>query len=207
MEVKKRNVKGLRAHLTLPAGKSMAHEGDFINFYCGLGPFECGISTKQSDFFAGGWHWFVNAAPESNEPVDMKAPVQYQDGDTIDISLMIDSRDQNRIKFMVNGVIVYRSKMSYSGQKNVRLVIACAQATPESDRPLAPWGIFHSPVVATQMQYKNCLNIWRNVNRINSTCTNFRLPGPELVSSKDCPQPEVYSVSPFAKNTISAWLE
>ncbi|MGI6066297.1 MAG: hypothetical protein ACOYI2_07380 [Bacillota bacterium] len=206
MEVKKRNVKGLRALLTLPAVKSLAHEGDFINFYGGLGPFECGISTKKSDFFAGGWHWFVNATPESNEPINMKAPVQYQDGDTIEISLMIDRGDQNRIKFLVNGVLVHRSKMSYPGQKNARLVFASAQATSESERPLAPWGIFHSPVVATRMQYKNRLHIWRNINQKNSTCRNFRLPGPELVTSKDCPQPEVYSVSPFDQNTISAWL-
>lgn len=201
-----KNAKGFSALITLPCSKSFGHEGDFINFYCGLGPFECGISTKRNAAFSGKWHWFANALAASGEPVNMLAPVQYKDGEEVEICLMIDETADNKIKFKVNRRTVHTSKFSYSGQANSRLIIACAQATSDGDRPLAPWGIFHKEVTAAQIKYKNGFNTWRGITLKNASCDLWRLPGPEDVPAEEFPEPQLYQVSPFCDSTVSAWI-
>lgn len=200
------NSRGCRTVLSLPRNKSMAHDGDFINFYCGLGPFECGISTKRNPFFSERWHWFANALPESGEPINMKAPPVFKDGDTIKIALFVDENCGGKIKFLVNGRMVHISRYSYKGQNNARLVLACAQATRSTEHPLAPWGIYHDWVIASQVEYKNAFHVWREISAQKTTVDVFRLPGPKQVPDAACPKPSLYTITPLADGTIAAML-
>ena len=93
--------RGFQAKITLPVYKDLTNKYVYAYFavYCGLGNFECGISTK-SDFIQNDvikWHWFVHS-PDGNYD---SGNMLYSDSSTVHISL--EANTNNKIVFKVNG--------------------------------------------------------------------------------------------------------
>lgn len=170
--------RGFQTQLTLPSYKDWGGYGSaFINFYCGLGPLECGISTTPA--FGGKWHWFVNGA--SNAP---SGPYEYNDSAVVTILLALDeglapNGVRNTIVFKVNGVEKYRTPTGYStpfsDAQKARLILATAQSRDVTP-PLAPWAVTHYQVTAAQMKLKTATNVWADVTTANVGYSRFHWP-------------------------------
>ena len=82
--------KGFKAKIQLPSSKTLTGPYDYINFYCGLESYECGISCKD----ASGWKengvlkWRAFANGESDPTYHGKL---FNDGDIVTISLAVFS--------------------------------------------------------------------------------------------------------------------
>lgn len=79
---------GFQARVTLPSSKSLPQGGSYINTYCGMAGFECGVSVKYAPEFKDSrtgtyqWHWFANG-PEGLHDGPM---CEYRDGDSVHIA-------------------------------------------------------------------------------------------------------------------------
>ncbi len=155
--------KGFQAVIRLPIYKDLPCEWDYINYYCGLGNFECGVSTaNRAEFKQKGelkWHWFTNT-PDGQSSGD----TLFADGTTIPICLERDANDQ--VVFQVFGATVYTSLKTfkeYNSQDNpARLILAASQSSPITD-PLLPWRIRQFQVVASSMKYKDSSGVWQDM--------------------------------------------
>lgn len=165
--------RGFQTQLTLPSATTMTDGGSYINFYCGLAGFECGISKPGGQTK---WHWFVNNANgETNPP---SQPFIYSDGSNVTIKLYIDDTT-SKINFAVNGAIVHTSTNTYSSASDARLIIAACSTSwvPTAvPSPLPAWNVWHNQVVGASMKYKNATNAWINVTSSNSTATPSHTP-------------------------------
>lgn len=162
--------RGFRATVVLPSKKTNNNPGDFINFYCALAGFECGLSTKAPEPL---WGWFVNA-PGTYK--DTTLVPQYSNGTTKTIALYIGSDEYMR--FDVDGVNKFTSGSKYNtvagGQPNnsARFVVGAAQVVNSTSNPneyTAPWRIYHEQVFVDNMQYLDSGNVWQSINSRNST--------------------------------------
>ncbi|AGL03309.1 hypothetical protein [Desulfoscipio gibsoniae] len=153
--------KGFQAKITLPSGspaKTLPRIWDYINFYVGIGMYECGLSCRdQNDWKQNGvlkWRVFANG-----EGSTIYGSL-YADGTTVKISIERDSQD--KVVFKVNDS-VFRTfantlpSGSYSNE--ARLIIASYQDTGVAI-PLATWSVKHNQVFASEMKYKNSANTW-----------------------------------------------
>lgn len=155
--------KGFQAVIRLPIYKELPCEWDYINYYCGLGNFECGVSTaNREEFKQKGelrWHWFTNT-PDGQTCGDLL----YEDGMTIHICLERDATDH--VVFQVSNRTVYTSLqtyLEYKGQDNpARLILAASQSSSITD-PLPPWRIKQFQVVASSMKYKDDVGTWQDM--------------------------------------------
>ncbi|OBZ16339.1 hypothetical protein A8L34_27050 [Bacillus sp. FJAT-27264] len=159
VKIKTDNVsdKGFKATLQLPSSKTLPGSYDYINFYVGLGTYECGISCKdQPDWKENGvlkWRAFANG--ESNTSY---GPNKYSDGAIVTISL--ERNAQNKVEFRVNNSLVKTFDKALTSYTNsARLILAAYQATGATP-PLAPWNVKHNQVRAYEMKYKNSSDTW-----------------------------------------------
>lgn len=149
--------KGFKAKIQLPSSKTLTGPYDYINFYCGLESYECGISCKD----ASGWKengvlkWRAFANGESDPTYHGKL---FNDGDIVTISL--EKNAQNLMEFRVNDSLVRTFKKPLTSVTNsARLVLAAYQATGYTP-PLKPFNVKHNQVRAYEMKYKNSSNNW-----------------------------------------------
>lgn len=150
------NDKGFKAKLTLPSSKTLPREWDYINFYVGIGPYECGMSCRnQADWKENGvlkWRAFANG-----EGVVTYGNL-YADGATVTIS--IERNAQNKIEFRVNDVVMKTFNNTVTSVTNsARLIFASYQSTGYTP-PLDPWDVEHYQVRAYEMKYKNSSDTW-----------------------------------------------
>lgn len=160
VKIKTNNVsdKGFKATLQLPSSKTLSGEWDFINFYVGIGTYECGISCRdKSDWRENGvlkWRSFANG--EGQKPT--YGSDKFSDGSIVTIS--IERNDKNIVEFKVNGDTVKKFNNPLINYENsARLILAACQATGTTP-PLAPWKIKHNQVRAYDMKYKNSSGNW-----------------------------------------------
>lgn len=158
VKIKTNNVsdKGFKAKLQLPSSKTLTGPYDYINFYCGLESYECGISVKDnSDWKENGvlkWRAFANG--EGGTTYGPK----FSDGATVTISL--EKNAQNKMEFRVNDSLVKTfEKPLTTVQNSARLILAAYQATGYTP-PLKPFNVKHNQVRAYEMKYKNSSNNW-----------------------------------------------
>lgn len=159
VKIKTDNVsdKGFKAKLTLPSSKTLPNEWDYINFYVGIGTYECGISCRdQSPWRENGvlkWRAFANGEGDTDY-----GPNKYSDGQTVEIS--IERNAQNLVEFKVNNSLIKRFNNPLTSYLNsARLILASYQATSTTP-PLAPWRVKHHQVRAYEMKYKNSSGNW-----------------------------------------------
>ena len=148
--------KGFKAKLTLPSSKTLVREWDYINFYVGIGGYECGISCRnQPDWKQNGvLKWRVFANGEGGTTYGNL----YADGATVTIS--IEKNAQNKIDFKVNDVVVKAfSTTNPTIENSARLIFASSQSTGYTP-PLVAWDVLHDQVRAYEMKYKNSSDTW-----------------------------------------------
>lgn len=142
------NYRGSQCRITLPTQKQL-YDWDYINFYCGIAGWECGISTRP--FTTGGeWRIFVNG-PEGLKPFDN---LRFSDGDSLTLKLYIDD-SSNKIVFRVNDDPIFTSRNTYSGGQG-RIVLAGYQAT-END---ISWRVKHNLTIVQNIFLKNANKVW-----------------------------------------------
>lgn len=176
VKVKTNNVndKGFKATLQLPSSKTLPGIYDYINFYVGIGTYECGISCKDnSDWRENGvlkWRAFMNG-----ESSTTYGPNKYSDGGIVTIS--IERNDQNIVEFRVNGVKISNFTKPLTNYENsARLILAAYQATGTTP-PLAPWKVKHHQVRAYEMKYKNSSGNWVAFTNGSNVTTEEWPPG------------------------------
>lgn len=170
------SAKGFKTDLLLPSSKTTPSGANFINFYVGLGGYECGISTRGSE---SGWHWFVNSNYGDDES---GTEGEFSNSESVNISLQIlqYSGTIYRMKFYVNGV------HKFSGTENLtsstsytdgRIIIASLENVysyiPD---PLPDFNVRHNQVKTYNTKYKNTAGNWVNVNSGNCTPDIFHNP-------------------------------
>lgn len=158
VKIKTNNVsdKGFKATLQLPSSKTLPGAWDYINFYVGIGTYECGISCRdQPDWKENGvlkWRAFANG--EGGTTYGLK----YSDSGIV--TILIERNKENIVEFSVNGTVISNFKKPLTSYENsARLVLAAYQATGTTP-PLAPWKVKHNQVRAYEMKYKNSSNNW-----------------------------------------------
>jgi hypothetical protein len=157
------STRGMQATITLPNTKSFYGGYDFINFYMGIGEFECGISTKSS-VEDGSWHWFVN----SSSGVWKEGEWNIKDGDKVNIKLCLDDIT-NEVMFLVNGSKVYQdNRVNGLSFNNTRMVVGSAQQSTGITEPLREWKVFHSQLFVENLMYKNTSKQWIPCNHENT---------------------------------------
>ncbi len=185
------NATGVSADITLPSGITVP--SGYINFYVGLGEYECGLSTIGNK-----WGWFANSTTNQKEGGKYDL---YDHGETHNISLQLlqDSGSNYKLKFYIDGVHKHSSFITYSSTakfNNARLVIACAQGTASS--PLPAFNIRHNQVTIKNMKYRTGTSTWTNVNSNN--CNPQIWHTPENVTT---PAPVDYTVN---KNSFDSGI-
>lgn len=155
-------VKGIRVALALPRTTTLPNGGDYINFYCGLDNYECGISTANRPEFSGRWRWFVHNPLEWS--TFSHGTPSYLNGETMDLQLFIDKTRDDRVIFQVNGVTQYVSLWRWSSPLEARFVFAAAQATG-ARRPLQRWEINHDWASVHDLQLLDELGTWQRADR------------------------------------------
>ncbi|WP_347487745.1 hypothetical protein ABDB91_10975 [Desulfoscipio sp. XC116] len=134
--------KGFQAKITLPSGspaKTLPLIWDYINFYVGIGTYECGLSCKDQD----GWkqNGVLKWRVFSNGEGVPKYGSLYADGTTVKISIERDSQDKVVFKVNDSPVRTFNNTLpsgSYSNE--ARLIIASYQSTGVAV-PLAIWSV------------------------------------------------------------------
>lgn len=142
------NYRGSQCRITLPTQKEL-YDWDYINFYCGVAGWECGISTRPVTT-EGAWRVFVNG-PEGLTPFDN---LRFSDGDSLTLKLYIDD-DLDKIVFRVNDDAIFTSKQTYSGGIG-RVVLAGYQSTPNT----IPWRVKHNLTTVQNIYLKNANKVW-----------------------------------------------
>ena len=177
------NATGVSADITLPS--SMTVPAGYINFYVGIGEYECGLSTIGNK-----WGWFANSVSNGKEAgvYDL-----YANGTkhNISLQLMQDSGNIYRLKFYVDGQHKHSSKLSFNSASkfnNARLVIACSQGNASS--PLPPFNIRQNQVTIQNLQYRTGTGSWTKLT--SSNCNPEIWHTPEGVTT---PAPVDYTVN------------
>ncbi|AET59437.1 hypothetical protein HPL003_13430 [Paenibacillus terrae HPL-003] len=174
---------GFQARVALPSSKSLPQGGSYINTYCGMAGFECGVSVKYApDFYDSRtgtyqWHWFANG-PEGPFDGPMK---QYRDGDSVHIKLV--RLDDGHVQFIVNGTEKFTSAKTY-GASSYRTDDTCAryiigtEITRWDARPssLPKWNLSFSRLQISEMMFKNAGGSWINVNSGNAVANLAHTP-------------------------------
>lgn len=174
---------GFQARVALPSSKSLPQGGSYINTYCGMAGFECGVSVKYApEFFDSKtgtyqWHWFANG-PEGqhNGPYN-----QFRDGDSAHIKLL--RLDNGKVQFIVNGNPEFTSTKTY-GESTYRTDETCAryiigsEITRYSTLPssLPKWNLPFSRLQISEMMFKNSDGSWINVNSGNAVANLAHTP-------------------------------
>ena len=166
------STRGFQAKLTLPSSVTLPGTGDYINFYCGFGPWECGLSiANRSDCLTPSgqmkWRWFANT-PDGVTNSSAKN-IFFENSDTVKICLECNS--SNKVVFSVNDVAVYTSAKAFADYKKdmsnpSRLILAASQEGLST--PLPAWRVWHNQVVANSMMYKNKSNSWVRMTNGNN---------------------------------------
>lgn len=172
---------GFQAYVTLPSTKNLP--SGYINMYCGVAGFECGVSSAADSRFYDSttktykWHWFVNG-PEVENGMPY---TQFKDGDRIHLKLVLG--DDSRIRFYVNFNLVYTSKNTYTTSadplKAARFIFGTLQNQYNGAAPstLPPWTLSFSKIVAEQMMFKAPgAGDWTLVNSANTTAIPVHTP-------------------------------
>jgi hypothetical protein len=184
--------RGIQTTLTLPSYVELTNPENYINFYCGLGNYECGISIRAGE---PGWHWFVNGP----EGPDGGIFGEFHNGDVINIKLTLDDKT-NQMVFLVNGDEKARSHRTYVNQDNARVVLASCTHTYNDDTDpvpsyMPPWDVYHYQVVASNLQYKDANENWHYITSLSQLVDTSSTPRidhwPEGVP---CPNPQDYTV-------------
>lgn len=163
--------RGFQAKLTLPSSTTMLGGSNYINFYCGVAGWECGISKPAGQT---NWHWFVNNANGETNPASQ--PFNYPNGSQVTIKLYLDDTT-NKARFDVNGVNVFESQNTYSGSNDARLIFGACQTTYTTLPPTLPaWQISHTQVKAENMMFKNSSKTWVAVTGTNAAASAFHTP-------------------------------
>lgn len=191
--------KGFQATLKLPSSATVPQPYDYINFYCGFGPWECGISigNKPQCKDPNGeikWIWFANTPDPGDDPDNDKGAYRssyrgifFNNSDVIKIRLERTTND--KIVFSVNDNAVYTSLKKYNEysanlSNPSRLILAAGQNGLSN--PLPPWRIWHNQVVVSNMQYKNSSNSWVKMTNAN----NIELDA--WPTDREHPEPKYY---------------
>jgi len=189
--------KGFQATLTLPSAKSFNGDSDFINFYCGINGFECGISTgKRIEFYSGGvykWHWVVAGQTVSG-------PMDYKDGDQVSILLAIDETQGNKLVFRVNQVQKFITTAAYNASADNRFMIGAAQSAMYSNGNLVAWNLTHNQVTVSAMKYKDTNNVWQTITSANAAYDSYNTP--LSVKPADFPPISNYTVTAALGNAM-----
>jgi hypothetical protein len=186
--------RGMQAQFKLPSTKSLGGEYDYINFYCGIGGYEIGISTARKPLFLSNgvykWHWFVNTKIIGENPL-MEQPVQFSDGDTVTIKILLDPTT-NKLNFYLNGSSspVYVGTKVYTSLPDCRVVLGASQSSG-FNAPLAAWRIFHDNVTVSNIYYRNTADTW--VPMASGELSAFHKP--TQVSDANTPAPLNYLTS------------
>lgn len=167
--------RGVQATFTVPSAKSFYGDWDFINFYLGLGGFECGVSTKRTAP-DGNWHWTMN----SLHGVVKGGEWTIKDGEKVNLKLCLDDVT-NEMLFFVNGVKVYplagdKKVYSTNGFNDGRFIVASAQQSTGIKDPLAEWKVLHNQVYCEKMIYKDNNKVWQNCSASNIVTELFHNP-------------------------------
>lgn len=196
--------RGYQARIKLPSSKTLGGDYDYINYYVGMGGYECGISTSRRPEFkdpvtgAYKWRWFAN-----NSIGDKKdeGAVEWSDGSTITIKLTLDDKT-NKATFYINDETTprYTATQVYTGTlTNCRLVLGAAQASGTAT-PLSAWRVWQNNVTASNLYYKNSGKTWVSVT--TGSPNKFYEPA---VSSATMPDPDNWTCpSSFTGGTFSA---
>ncbi|MNW45878.1 hypothetical protein D3C74_231500 [compost metagenome] len=173
---------GFQARVTLPSSKSLPQGGSYINTYCGMAGFECGVSVKYRADFKDSrtgtyqWHWFVNGPEQDEGPM-----CEYRDGDSVHIKLV--RLDNKHVEFWVNGARKFTSVNAY-GESTYATDDTCARyiiaseitrwdALPSS---LPKWNLSFSRLQISEMMFKDSHGSWINVNSGNATARLSHTP-------------------------------
>ena len=185
VEVKARG-RGMQARVRLPDKvKFTSDSGNFINFYCGMGQYECGLSTAVG---RPGWRWFVNSlGGEGNGGGTFG---EFQNGEQVTIKLTLNNAT-GQTEFWVNGQCKYvfsRRWSEQTGFDNCRFIFGALTAQ-YNGQTLPPWGSWHTLAVANSLMYKDAAKVWRPLERSVATVSAFHWP-----SGVQCPDPQDYMV-------------
>ncbi|MBE7901114.1 hypothetical protein G7L40_27015 (plasmid) [Paenibacillus polymyxa] len=174
---------GFQAYVTLPSSKSLPQGGSYINTYCGMAGFECGISVKyRSDFMDSRtgtyqWHWFANG-PEGQIDGPM---CEYRDGEKVHIKLV--RLENDHVQFIVDGDEKFTSKHAY-GENTFKTDDTCARFIigseitryPTLPSSLPQWNLSFSRLQISDMRYKKASGAWKDVNSANATARLSHTP-------------------------------
>jgi hypothetical protein len=176
--------RGFQARLRLPSElKFTSNTGNFINFYCGMGQYECGISTAVG---RPGWRWFANCL---DRPANGGGTFgEFQNGDYVTVKLSLNDRI-GQVEFWVNGTCCHLFPQKWpdeTGFADCRFIFG-ALTSPYVGGTLPPWGSWHGLTLASSMMYKDRSKVWREINKTNATADVFHWP-----SGVPCPDPQNY---------------
>lgn len=196
--------RGFQAKIKLPTSKTLGGEYDYINYYVGIGGYECGVSSsRRPEFYDSAtgkykWHWFVNTSNNDKKVDD--APMEYKDGDEITLKLHLDDTS-NKAIFLVNDVKKYDgSQTTTTTLTENRLVFGAYQASGTT-LPLTAWRIQQGNVTASNIYYKNANKAW--VAMSSGTPSKFYKPD---VSSANMPDPDNWTTTSFSGGSYSAYI-
>lgn len=173
---------GFQAYVTLPSSKSLPQGGSYINAYCGMAGFECGISVKYHSDFKDSrtgtyqWHWFVNGPEKKNGPM-----CEYRDGEKVHIKLV--RLEDHHVQFIVDGDEKFTSDYVY-GENTFKTDETCARFIIASEitrwdtlpSSLPPWNLSFSRLQISNMRYKKSTGVWKDVNSDNATARLSHTP-------------------------------
>lgn len=163
--------RGIQFNVKLPSSKTLAG-WHFINFYTGLGDFECGISACPSKFT--GWRiFFRNAKPNGSgrDPV-----LQFKDGDTVNLKLYLDDKT-GKVCFQVNfkDVDITGIDNTFTNGHNFfpRVVAGAAQGKGEGVK----WITKHTTAQMSGIQKKNSSKVWSALTNGTPEYVNISIKG------------------------------
>lgn len=181
------NATGISADITLPS--SITVPSGYINFYVGIGNYECGLSTTGNK-----WGWFANRSSGNTGVKEAGEYNLYENGTTHNITLQLlqESGSTYKLKFYIDGVHMHSSEIdltSSSKWTNARLIIACSQGA--YTLPLPAFNIRHNQVVIQNLKYRTGTNTWTKLTSNNCTPEYWANPDP---ADEETPTPVNYTV-------------
>lgn len=189
------NVYGVEATLQLPSQTKF--NGGYANFYLGLGPAECGVSTKTGKTK---WHWFANASGAEMKNGDDGTFTQYSNGSSIKLKLVLNS--SGYICFHVNGANVRTftelGKYTPSTLKKLgdpRFVMAgCSKIVAQNPTPtassLGDWTVYYTQATFSNMKYYTSPTASTSVTSNNAKAINIKWPVKSSGAEIACNKPE-----------------
>ena len=161
--------RGIQFNVKLPSSKTL-QGWHFINFYTGLGDFECGVSACPSKFT--GWRiFFRNHLKSGRDPV-----LQFKDGDTLNLKLYLDDRT-GKVCFQVNfkevDITSIGTNFSNHNEFFPRVVAGAAQGKGEGVK----WITEHTTVQMSGIQKKNSSKVWSSLTNGTPEYVNISING------------------------------